>query len=181
MLLKKHRVSLLAAGIFAVAATSASATTMLQMSFEDLVADSALVVVGEAIDSRVVESPIDGRVTITSFKVMDAIVGSAGSVVQVATPGGMFRSGKFLLRESTADTPLFAIGSEHMLFLNAGPQGALAVVGVNQGAAAVFEGKEGRSVMLPGSEGAESIGAAKRRIVSERAEGNLRRDRETAE
>lgn len=180
MLKRKHRVSLLAAGIFA-AATSASATTMLQMSFEDLVADSALVVVGEAIDSRVVDSGADGRMTITSFKVTDAVVGSAGSVVQVATPGGIFKSGKFLLRESTADTPLFPIGSEHMLFLNAGPSNAFAVVGVNQGAAAVFQSKQGRTVVLPGAEGAESIGAAKKRIISERAESDRRNDRETAE
>lgn len=181
MLKKKHRVSLLAAGIFAAAATSASATTMLQLSFEDLVADSSLVVVGEAIDSRVVESPTEGRITITSFKVTDAVVGSAGSVVQVATPGGMFRSGKFLLRESTADTPLFAVGSEHMLFLNAGSSNAFAVVGVNQGAAAVFKGKEGRSVILPGGEGAEPVGEAMKRVVSARAESDRRDARETAE
>ncbi len=180
MLKRKHRVSLLAAGIFA-AATSASATTMLQLSFEDLVADSALVVVGEAIDSRVVESATEGRMTITSFKVTDAVVGSAGSVVQVATPGGIFKSGKFLLRESTADTPLFALGSEHMLFLNAGPANAFAVVGVNQGAAAVFEGKEGRAVMLPGAEGAEKVGEAMKRVVKERAEADRRGARETAE
>jgi len=181
MLMKKHRAALLAAGAFAVAATAASATTMLQMSFEDLVADSAFVVVGEAIDSRVVESASEGRLTITSFKVTDSVVGAAGSTVEVATPGGSFRSGKFLLRESTADTPLFAIGSEHMLFLNAGPQNALAVVGVNQGAAAVFEGKEGRSVMLPGGEGPESLGEAKERVRTEREAGDLRRERETAE
>ncbi|MDZ7628965.1 MAG: hypothetical protein U5J99_11255 [Parvularculaceae bacterium] len=181
MLIKKHRVSLLAAGIFAVAATSASATTMLQMSFEDLVADSALVVVGEAVDSRVVDSATDGRMTITSFKVTDAIVGSAGSVVEVATPGGSFRSGKFRLRESTADTPLFAIGSEHMLFLNAGPQSALAVVGVNQGAAAIFDSKSGPSVMLPGGEGTMSLSKATARVRAEREAADRRADRETAE
>jgi hypothetical protein len=180
MLKKKHRVSLLAAGVFAVAATGASATTMLQLSFEDLVADSALVVVGEAIDSRVVESPTDGRMTLTTFKVMDSVVGSAGSTVQVATPGGIFRSGKFLLRESTANTPMFPIGSEHMLFLNAGPANSLAVVGFNQGAAAIFEGKQGRSVLLPGSEGAESVGAAMKRVRAERAEIDAVK-RETAE
>ncbi|HBK92327.1 MAG TPA: hypothetical protein DDZ68_11710 [Parvularcula sp.] len=181
MLLKKHRASLLAAGMFAVAATGASATTMLQMSFDDLVADSALVVVGEAIDSRVVESAADGLVTITTFRVSDAVLGSSGSVVQVATPGGIFRSGKFLLRESTADTPMFAIGSEHMLFLNSGPQNAFAVVGVNQGAAAVFEGKAGRSVVLPGGKGVETLGEASARVRAERAESDRLRDRETVE
>lgn len=181
MLMKKHRAALLAAGIFAVAATSASATTMLQLSFEDLVADAAVVVVGEAVDSRVVESATEGRMTITSFKVTDKVVGAAGSTVQVATPGGAFRSGKFQLRESSADTPLFALGSEHMLFLSAGPQNAFAIVGVNQGAAAVFEGKEGRSVVLPGGEGPESVSEAKERVRSERAAADRRGDRETAE
>jgi hypothetical protein len=181
MLTKKHRAGLFAAGVFAVAATGASATTMLQMSFEDLVADAALVVVGEAVDQRVVESAADGRVTITSFKVTNAVVGSAGSVVDVATPGGAFKSGKFLLRESTADTPFFALGSEHMLFLNAGPANAFAVVGVNQGAAAVFEGKQGRSVVLPGGEGPQSLGAAMARVRSEHESANQPGGRETAE
>ncbi|MFN0022299.1 MAG: hypothetical protein ACKVS5_00205 [Parvularculaceae bacterium] len=181
MHLKKHRVALLAAGVIAVASTSAFATTLLQMSFEDLVADASVVVVGEAVSSRVVESAADGLMTITSFKVKDQVVGSAGSTVDVATAGGSFRSGKFRLRESTADTPIFLIGSEHMLFLNAGPQNALAVVGFSQGAAAVFEGKEGRSVVLPGSEGPESVGEAKERVRAEREGADRRADRETAE
>jgi hypothetical protein len=181
MLKNKHGVSLLAAGVFAFAATGASATTMLQMTFEELVADSSVVLVGEAIDSRVVESPSEGRMTITSFKVNDAVVGSAGSVVQVATPGGVFRSGKFLLRESTADTPIFAMGSEHMLFLNPGPSKSLAIVGVNQGATAVFKGKKGRSVILPGGEGVETVAAAAKRVRAARASGETRIKRETTE
>lgn len=180
MLMKKHRASLLAAGIFAVVASSASATTMLQLSFEDLVADSAVVVVGEAVSSRVVDSSSDGLMTITTFKVSDSVVGGAGDTVDVATPGGIFKSGEFLLRQSSADTPLFAIGSEHMLFLNSGPSDALAVVGVNQGAAAVFKGKEGRSVLLPGADGPQSLGKAKERVRAAAAEANSRR-RETAE
>lgn len=181
MLMRKHRVSLLAAGVFAVAATSASATTMLQMSFEDIVADSSVVVVGEAVDSRVVESATDGLMTITTFKVTDAVVGSPGSVVQVATPGGIFQSGKFLLRESSADTPLFPIGSDHMLFLNSGPASAMAVVGVNQGAAAVFDSKGGASVILPGGEGPQSLKAATARVRAEREAIDRRALRETAE
>lgn len=178
MLKTKHRVRLLAAGVFAAAATSASATTMLQMSFEDIVADAALVVVGEAVSSRVVDSATDGLMTITTFKVTDSVVGPAESTVDVATPGGIFRSGKFLLRESSADTPLFPIGSEHMLFLNDGPSDSLAVVGTNQGAAAVFKGKEGRSVALPGAEGAETVGEAMKRVRAAAAKG---RQRDTAE
>jgi hypothetical protein len=178
MLKTKHRVSLLAAGLFAFAATSASATTMLQMSFEDLVADSALVVVGEAVSSRVVDSAADGLMTITTFRVSDAVVGSAGSTVDVVTPGGIFKSGKFLLRQSSADTPLFAIGSEQMLFLGDGPAEGMAVVGVNQGAAAVFKGKGGRSVILPGAEGAETVGDAMKRV---RAAAAKSRGRDTAE
>lgn len=180
MLMRKHRVGLFAAGVCAVVATGASATTMLQMSFEDLVADASLVVVGEAIDARVVENATEGLTTITSFRVKDAIVGSPSSIVQVATPGGTFRSGKFLLRESTANTPLFPIGSEHMLFLNSGATGSLSVVGFNQGAAPVFKGKEGRSVILPGGEGAESLTSATKRVREERAE-IAARVRETAE
>lgn len=181
MLKTKHRFGLLAAGAFAVAATSASATTMLQMSFEDLVADSSVVVVGEAVSSRVVESATEGLMTITTFRVTDAVLGSADSTVDVATPGGIFRSGKFLLRESTADTPLFPIKSEHMLFLNEGPADNLAIVGVNQGAAAVSKGKAGRTVSLPGAKGPVTVDDAMKRVRAAATEGAKKRRRETAE
>ncbi len=174
MLKTKHRVSLLAAGAFAVTASSASATTMLQLSFEDLVADASVVVVGEAVSSRVIDSPTDGLMTVTTFRVTDDVLGSADSTVDVVTQGGIFRSGKFLLRESTANTPLFPIGSEHMLFLDGGPSQGLAVVGVSQGAAAVFQGKRGPSVALPGGEGAETVGQAMKRVRAAAAKSRLR-------
>lgn len=178
MLKTKQRLSLLAVGAFAVAATSASATTMLQMSFEELVADAAVVVVGEAVSSRVVDSKADGLMTITTFRVTEEVLGSVESTVDVVTQGGIFRSGKFLLRESTANTPMFPIGSEHMLFLDNGPSQGLAVVGVSQGAAAVFKGKGGPSVALPGGEGAETVGQAMQRV---RAAAAKSRSRDTTE
>jgi hypothetical protein len=174
MLKTKHRVGLLAAGAFAVAVTSASATTMLQLSFDDLVADSAMVVVGEAVSSRVVDSATDGLMTVTTFRVTEDVLGSAGSSVDVVTPGGIFRSGKFLLRESSANTPLFPIGSEHMLFLDNGPKQGLAIVGVSQGAAPVFKGKGGPSVSLPGGEGPETVGEAMKRVRGAAAKSRLR-------
>lgn len=174
MLKSKQRVGLLAAGAFAVAATSASATTMLQLSFEELVADAAVVVVGEAVSSRVVNSATDGLMTVTTFRVSEDVLGSADSTVDVVTQGGIFRSGKFLLRESTANTPLFPIGSQHMLFLDSGPSQGLAIVGVSQGAAAVFKSKGGPSVALPGGEGEETVNQAMKRVRAAAAKSRLR-------
>ncbi len=174
MLKTKHYVGLVAAGVFAVAVTSASATTMLQLTFEELVADANVVVVGEAVSSRAVDSATDGLMTVTTFRVTEDVLGSAGSTVDVVTQGGIFRSGKFLLRESTANTPMFPIGSEHMLFLDSGPAQGLAVVGVSQGAAPVFKGKGGPSVALPGGEGAETVGQAMKRVRATAAKSRLR-------
>jgi len=167
MLVKKHRAGLLAAGALAVLATSASATTLLQMSFEDLVANSDVIIVGEAVSSRVERSASGGLVTITTFNVEDSIAGEAPATLEVEVSGGTFRSGKFLLREATPDAPVFADGSEHMLFLKDGPSDAFDIVGVNQGAAPVFKTKDGSAVMLPGGPGPQAVGAAKARILKE--------------
>lgn len=157
----------LAAGcaVFALAAP-ASATTLLQMSFEEIVADAEVVVVGEAIDQRVVRDA-DGVRTITTFRVSDAIVGG-GETVEVTTEGGSYSTGKVRVREALPDAPVFLMGAEQLLFLDAAA-GQLGVVGFNQGARAVASTDKGRAVRLPGDEAAVSIDEARARIRAAKA------------
>lgn len=178
MPMKKHRVALLIGGFMAAAAAfPATATTLLEMSFEDLVAESAVVVLGEAADQRV-EQTTSGVVTVTTFNVEDAIVGDAGATVEVVTPGGVYKPGAVLVREWTADTPLFLRGSEAMLFL-APQDGAYGVVGYNQGAVRVFNTARGKSVRLPGAKGAETVGEAAGRVRAEKAHPSGRGGKKT--
>lgn len=170
MPMKKHRVALLVGG-FIAAATSAGATTLLEMSFDAMVADADTIIVGEATDARVVQTA-EGVYTITTFAVEDSLAGSAGAAVEVAVPGGIYKtagSGGVLVREATADAPMFAIGSEQLLFLDAGAAGALGVVGFSQGAINVVETARGKSVRLPGDSALVALEDAKARVRAAKA------------
>lgn len=173
MLKNRLRVALLA-GSIALGASAASATSLVQMSFSELVADSDVVAVAEATSSRV-EKTADGVVTVTTFAVTDPVVGEASSSVSVVTPGGSFKPGKFRVAESTADTPIFAIGKEQLLFLDRTQTGAYAIVGFTQGAVKVTESGGQKTVRLPDSEREESLSQAKSRIRTERQSGRRER------
>lgn len=179
MVMKKHRVALLVGGLAAFAAASpAFATTLIEMTFEDLVADAAVVVVGEAADQRVERSE-SGVQTVTTFNVEAGIVGETGATVEVVTPGGVYKPGAVLVREWTADTPIFLRGSEAMLFLTPQGEGAYGVVGFNQGAVGVFDTPRGKAVRLPGSKGAETVSEAASRIRAEKAHPSGRGGKKT--
>lgn len=171
------RAALLASAL-AIAAPAAFATSLVQMSFSELVADSDAVVVAEATASRV-ERTSDGVVTVTTFAVSDPVVGGDVSSVNVVTPGGSFKPGKFRVSESTADTPIFPIGAEQLLFLDQTPGGAYAVVGFSQGAVKIRETASGKTVRLPDSERDESLPEAKSRIRDERRSGRRERGDDT--
>lgn len=171
MLKTKHRLAVLACGLVSAASAPALATTLIELSFEDLVAESATVVVGEATDTRV-EQTANGVETITTFSVDETIVGGAAGSIEVAVPGGIYKPGDVWIREWSADAPVFPIGAEAMLFLNADG----AIVGFNQGALRVVERASGKVVRLPGSAGPESVDAAAGRVRAEkaRADGKAR-------
>lgn len=174
MLIKQLRPAVLAASAVVASAGAAVATTLVQMSFEELVQEADVVVVGEASASRV-ERTSDGVVTVTTFAVKDQVVGSASSSLDVVTPGGSFKPGKFRVQESTADTPLFPIGKEAILFLDPAGAGKYAVVGFSQGAIEVSGSGAAKSVRLPDSDKSESVPEATTRIREQKQSG--RRDR----
>ncbi|MEQ1930169.1 MAG: hypothetical protein ABL957_06495 [Parvularculaceae bacterium] len=168
MHMKKHGLGMLVGGFMVAASTPAFATSLVEMTFEDIVAESSVVLVGEAAASRV-EQTADGVVTVTTFNVEDAIVGDAGGAIDVVTPGGVYESRGLLLRESTADAPVFLLGGEAMLFLAPATGSAYGVVGFNQGAVKVVGAKGRKSVRLPGSAVEESVSTAAERIRAEKA------------
>ncbi len=166
----RRRLALFASGLMAVAAAApVTATSLIQMSFEDLVDEAAIVVVGEATASRV-ENSAGGVYTITTFEVSDAIVGGAATV-DVATPGGASKPGKFRVSESNAGAPVFLLGGESLLFLSDGAANEYSVVGYTQGAFSVTETAGGKMVRVPGAGKAETIDEVKTRIRAAKANG----------
>lgn len=164
---RKLRVAALAAVLIAGVSAPALATTLVQLSFEELVAESSVVVVGEAAASRV-EQTESGLVTVTTFNVEESILGEAG-VVEVSTPGGIYETNGILVQEAAAGTPVFLVGAEALLFLEGDATGPAQIVGFNQGAIGVFSTARGKSVRLPGADRAETIAEAGERIRNEKA------------
>lgn len=177
MLKTKHRLALLAGGAIAAASMPASATTLVRMDFQELVAAAEVVVVGEATASRT-EETAEGVRTITTFEVDSAVVGAPGGTVEVATPGGSIQSGRFKLRIADAGAPLYILGSEALLMLDANAGDAYSVVGYSQGSFAVFDTPRGESVKLPDNENPETVAEAADRIRAEKESPNAGRGRE---
>lgn len=168
-MLKKTRVRALIAGGLSVAfAMSASATTLIQLSLNAMVDEADAVVVATAESSRV-ERTSEGVYTITTFRAGDAVVGQMSGSFDVRSEGGSYTSGKFKVGESVAGAPIFPIGSEQLLFLDADAANSYAVVGFNQGASAVYSAPRGKSVRLTGGKKDETLEEAKDRIRAAKA------------
>ncbi len=171
MLMKRLRLALLVGG-GALCAVSAHATSLKLLSFADLVDQSNVVVVGQVKASKTIATA-DGVVTVTTFEVEDAIVGGSSGEIDVVTPGGSFKPGKFRVSESTADTPAFLVGTESLLFLSPTPtiEGDYQVVGFSQGAIRVTEASGEKRVRLPEADKDETLPQASSRIRAEKSRG----------
>ncbi|MEE2692687.1 MAG: hypothetical protein VX640_14220 [Pseudomonadota bacterium] len=170
MQLKKQGVAVLLGAAAFMSAAPGSATSLRKLSFEEMVADSAVIVQG-VVDSSVSKQTEGGVFTTTKVYVSDAIVGNVGSVVEVVAPGGVFTSGKFKLAETYPGAPRFISGGEVVLFLESMPaQKGYEVVGFSQGVMPVEEtaqGKAVRSLNAPG--GKMAVSDLKSRILEIRA------------
>ena len=129
----KLRLGGLAAAL-AMVTTTSFATTVEQMSLEQMVSSAEAIVVGEAMSSRTVKR--DGAVyTVTEFSVKNSIAGGAGSTVEVVVPGGSYTSGGVKVGEVVAGAPKFNKGQTSVLFLKGDVQpGDYALVDIVQGA-----------------------------------------------
>jgi hypothetical protein len=158
--------------VLAIAAAPATATTLLRLSFEDIVEQANVVAVGEAASSRV-EQTEQGVVTVTTFEVTTPIVGEAPATFEIATPGGVVNRGAVAVREALPGAPTFLLGAEAMLFLS-GDAEAYSLVGFSQGAYAVFDTPRGKSVRLPDADKVETVEEAAARIRAVKAQGDGR-------
>ena len=157
------RLTALAGGALVVAALLAAplaATTLVQMSHEEMARVADLVVVGHCTDAH---SEWMGRslVTLVTVQVTDTWKGDAGKSVTVVVPGGIDANRKFPIGQTWPDAPRLTPGQDALLFLNRRPDvDGFTVTGYSQGAFAVVADPQGhkmvsrdlRSVTLTGRE-----------------------------
>jgi len=95
---------------------SASATSMLPISMEQLSIRSSLIIYAQAINNEVREDPQSKQIaTFTTFKVIEVIKGSAGETHTIKQIGGKLKDSNRTLR--IHGVPEFIAGEEYVVFL----------------------------------------------------------------
>jgi len=130
---------------FLAGVQAASATSVVQFSFDSLCETSAKIAHVKCIESRSIVAE-DGVRTETRFRVFEGIKGEVGQEIVIALPGGQIGE----RRVTVSGMPIFREGEETVLFLS-GPDGTGSPwpVGLGQGCYRVVEEDSGgRSVHL---------------------------------
>jgi hypothetical protein len=120
---------------FVIAATVAAgaccawATTLQQLSFDDLILKSTVIVRGTAKQTTTAKS---GSVIFTHYQVQvtEQLKGVGATQIDIVVPGGMLDGA----RQSYAGSPAFTDGQEHFFFLWTSRSGLTQVMGLTQGA-----------------------------------------------
>lgn len=123
-------------------ASSAGATTMVELPLDQMIADAEIVVHGvvESTGTRVVlENGEATPVTVTRIKPLAWLKGEGGSHVELREVGGRYRGGELRVE----GTPRFHVDEEVVLFLERGPSGGLRTYGMVQGKFEVRPAAEG--------------------------------------
>lgn len=137
------------AGLMVASLVAVQATTLEQLSLDDMVNKSTAIVRGRVGSSYAQQH---GLVIFTHYKVqvLERWKGPAASEVDVAVPGGML-GGK---TQTVAGAPALAAGDELVFFLWTGKSGLTQVMGLSQGALALETDSSGQQYVTraPSSE-----------------------------
>jgi hypothetical protein len=155
--------------LLVLVAPSAGATTLLELSEEELVEGADTIVVGRAVAQEV--RWVDRTLyTFVTVEVAAALKGAPPQRVTVALPGGVDatrKRAKFAVAMTYAGAPALAVGEEAVLFLTGADAAVRApsVVGFSQGLFSVRTTPTGKQVTqdlsgvsLRGAEGRERAG-----------------------
>ena len=149
------------AGILLSGALCAGATTLEQMSLEELIRQSTAVVRGTPRSARVER---DGSLiyTVYSLAVSDRWKGEPGSNIEVSLPGGSVGG----VTQNFGGVPHLETGHEYIVLLWTGPSGRTQIIGLTQGlfsmrgqagAVRLVQASSPDVVLLPGSAGTQQL------------------------
>jgi len=132
--------------ILALLAASLAAlqgSTLQQLSLDDMIRQSTLIVRGQA---QVSYSELRGSMIYTHYTVTVAKVykGTAGTRVDVAVPGGL--SGG--MRQAFAGAPNISSGQSYVMFLWTSKTGLTQIIGLSQGLFLLTKDSSGRTAVL---------------------------------
>ena len=124
--------------------SSLGATTARELTREDMVRESELIVVGRVVDSKSVWIDRD-LVTLATIEVGETLKGAAARRVTVILPGGIDANRKFPVAMTWPGAPRLEVREEVVVFLENG-QGAsgYTIAGFSQGKYSISTDTEGR-------------------------------------
>jgi len=134
------RITALNAALVLIA--TAQATTLQQLSTDDMIRQSTAIVRAKVTGSS---STLRGRniYTYYQFQVLEALK-SGGALTQVAVPGGIANG----LREMVPGAPGMTTGQEYVIFLWTSKSGLTQVIGLSQGLFNILQDTSGNAVLV---------------------------------
>lgn len=129
-----------------LSASLACATTLEQLSIDEMIAKSTSILRGRVLDARAVQR---GSMIYTDYRVqiLEQVKGADGSVVDVSVPGGSSNG----YRQSFAGTPTLTPGTEYAILVWTGKNGVHHIMGLSQGLFNVERGSSGGIVLKRGA------------------------------
>jgi hypothetical protein len=144
----------------ALSVSAAVATTLKQLTMNEVAQEASVAVVGKVVASRSA-----GMNTIATVEVETSIWGTDAARIDVEVPGGSKRNGKYIVGITVADAPMLFKGDRALLMLTrARGSDNFKIVGFNQGMLRVLPTAEGDAVMLPGAGKLTSLNSAMNEI-----------------
>lgn len=123
------------------------ATTLQQLSLNDLILKSTAIVRGRP---TLGTAALKGSIVYTHYQIQvtDQLKGTSPAAVDLAVPGGSVRG----ITQTYSGAPLLLNGQDYVFFLWTSPSGLTQIIGLTQGLFQVVTGTDGAiSVSRPGS------------------------------
>lgn len=143
----------LIAGLFLSSALMA--TSVLPLSFDQLVTDADRVFQGRCIENRQALDPdLNIQVTYTTFEIEESLKGVLQNPLTIKQAGGSQQGGRLLIQ----GVPEFTVGSEYVVFLyGTSSQGFSSPVGLQQGQFTVIQNAQGQPQVTNGRDLKETM------------------------
>lgn len=138
------------------------ATTLEQLSVDDMVRKSTSIVRGKVVASAPMQR---GNLIYTSyrFQVTERLKGEAGQTLELAVPGGRFGQ----LQQTIPGAPQLDAGKEYVVFVWTGPSGTNHILGLSQGLFDVQRGINGEVILKRSASDARMLDRQGREIQDE--------------
>lgn len=137
------------------------ATTLEQLSIDQMIEKSSLIVRGKVSESHAVRR---GSMIYTVYRVdvAEQLKGTRASSVEVLVPGGTLDG----MRQSFAGTPVLKSGSEYAVFVWTGGSGVNYIIGLSQGLFDIEKSADGQLQLKRGALDTHTLDSRGREVVS---------------